>query len=275
MGTLRWATKSIGGGMWANLMGRFLGGALGGILACWLGLLLGTARAAETLPPAPGAYFNDYAGVVAKESVNRLNASLEQYEKDTSIQLVVAVFPKLPDNAALEDYTEKIFQAWKVGQKGKDNGAILFVFTQSRRLRIEVGYGLEGVLTDALCKRVIEEQITPRFRQGDYTGGLTAGTMALMQAAKGEYKGTGRTAAGNKRRQGPPWPFAIFVIVMVLLSFLSSIRRGRVYGRSGVSTWNGGWSGGGGWSSGGGGFGGGGFSGGGGSSGGGGASGSW
>src|SRR6185369_10709430 len=116
-------------------------------------------------------------------------------EKESSSQIVVAVFDKLPSNSALEDFTVRTFQAWRVGQKGKDNGAVLFVFVKDRQMRIEVGYGLEGKIPDLIAKRIIAEQIAPRFRNGDYDGGLTAGVTALIQAAQGEYKGTGRTNA--------------------------------------------------------------------------------
>lgn len=247
----------------------------GWVALFWLGVLAGGVPAGEVIPPAPSAYFNDYAQVTSGDTASRMNRALEQFEKDTSIQLVVAVFPKLTTDSSLEDFTVRVFQAWKVGQKGKDNGAVLFVFTQDRKVRIETGYGLEGVLPDILCKRVIEEQIAPHFRQGDYNGGLVAGTMALMQAAQGEYKGTGKTAAGSKRQKGFPWPFLVFLFVFMAISILGR-RRGTVYTGGGTRHW-GGWyaGGGGGWSGGGGGSGGGGFSGGGGSSGGGGASGSW
>lgn len=248
------------------------GRSSGWVALFWLGVLAGGGQAGEVIPPAPQAYFNDYAQVTSGDTVSRMNRALEQFEKDTSIQLVVAVFPKLTTDSSLEDFTVRVFQAWKVGQKGQDNGAVLFVFTQDRKVRIETGYGLEGVLPDILCKRVIEEQIAPHFRQGDYNGGLVAGTMALMQAAQGEYKGTGKTADGSKRQKGFPWPFLVFFFVFMALSMLGR-RRGTVYTGGGTRHW-GGWyaGGGGGWSGGGGG---GGFSGGGGSSGGGGASGSW
>ena len=182
------------------------------------GLLLASGVAGEALPPAPKEYFNDYAHVTDAATARRLNDGLEQFEKETSSQLLVAVYPKMETDSSLEDFTVRVSQAWKAGQKGKDNGAILFVFVQDRRVRVEVGYGLEGVLTDAMCKRVIEEQITPRFKQGDYSGGLSQGTLALMQAAKGEYKGTGRTATGNRGRRQvmgalPVILFFLFVIV--------------------------------------------------------------
>jgi len=237
--------------------------------------------AADQLPSPPMRYFNDYAHVVSPDVALKLNQKLEDFEKATSNQIVVAVFDKLPPNAALEDFTVRTFKAWKVGQKGTDNGAVLFVFVQDHKMRVEVGYGLEGALPDAICKRIIDEQIAPRFRQGDYAGGLTAGVDSLLQATRGEYKGSGRTANSRTQPLTPYLPILIFIVILAFI-ILSRRRSGTVYSRGGRRGWggwylgSGGW-GGGGWSSGGGGggFSGGGFSGGGGSSGGGGASGSW
>lgn len=231
------------------------------------------------MPPRPALYFNDYAKVVSPATAGQLNKTLEDFEKATSSQVVVAVFPKMQSPSSIEDYCHRIFESWKIGQKGKNNGVALFVFVQDRKLRIEVGYGLEGALPDALGKQIIEKEIVPHFKRGNYEQGLTAGVTAVLAATRGEYKGTGRTAARGK---GVP-PFGIVSVVIFVLFWLflvgflrRAFRGATVYtgrGRSGYSGWSGGgWSGGGGsW----GGGGGGGFSGGGGSSGGGGASGSW
>ena len=237
--------------------------------------------AAQQLPRAPLRYFNDYAHVVSADVASKLDQKLDDFEKSTSSQIVVAVFDKLPPNAALEDFTLRTAQSWRVGQKLKANGAVLFVFIQDHNMRIDVGYGLEGALPDSICKRIIDEQIAPRFRQGDYAGGLTAGVNSLLQAARGEYKGTGQTANSQKQHFVRYLPLVVFLAFFVLF-IISSRKRGTVYSRRGISPWggwyigSGGW-GGGGWSGGGGGGGssGGGFSGGGGSFGGGGASGSW
>lgn len=238
------------------------------------------ADGAEVIPPAPAKYFNDFANVTKPGTAGRLNAALEQFEKDTSSQLVVAVFPKMQSDSSIEDYVNRLFRAWKIGEKQKNNGLLLAVFVQDRKMRIEVGYGLEGAIPDAIAKRIIDNEISPRFRSGDFDGGLSAGVNALMQAARGEYQGTGRTVAqsrgGGRAPLGKLLPFIIFFGLFFLVA-VSSLRRrrGTVYGRRGYG-WGAGpiiWSGGGGgWSGGGGG---GGFSGGGGSSGGGGASGSW
>jgi uncharacterized protein len=191
----------------------------------------------------------------------------------------------MQSDSSIDDYAVRVFRSWKVGQKDKNNGAVLFVFVQDHRMFIGVGYGLEGVLPDALCKRIIDEQIAPRFKAGDFDGGLTAGVQAILAATQGEYKGSGQTVADDQgRRHSDLSTFSIIIIVIlfVVIRFFQA-RRGIVYGSGGrYSSWGGGW-GGGGWGGGGGGGGGGGFSGGGGggfsggggSSGGGGAGGSW
>ena len=234
--------------------------------------------AQEVIPPTPTAYFNDYANVVSPGTAAQLNKTLEDFERQSSDQIVVVVFPKMQSSSSVEDYTVRVARSWQVGLKDKNNGAVLFVFVQDHKLFLQTGYGLEGVLPDALCKRIIDEQITPRFKAGDFDGGLTAGVQAVISAAKGEYKGTGTTVADRllQLKQFLPVIFGIAFFVLIFIVFL----RGGNF-RGGYSTWtigswgsSGGWGGGG--FSGGGGFGGGGgFSGGGGSFGGGGAGGSW
>src|ERR1043165_67612 len=122
------------------------------LLWCLLAGSIG-AGAAEQLPSAPTRYFNDYARVVSPPVASTLNSRLEQFEKDSSSQIIVAIFSQLPPNAALEDFTVRTAQAWRAGGKGKDNGAVLFVFVNDHQMRVEVGYGLEGRLPDALAHR--------------------------------------------------------------------------------------------------------------------------
>ena len=239
-------------------------------------------RGAEVMPPAPVRHFNDFAGVTKPGTAERLDGALEQFEKDSSSQIVVAVFPKMQSDSSIEDYVNRLYRAWKIGDKQKNNGILLAVFIQDRKMRIEVGYGLEGAVPDAIARRIIDQEITPRFRNGDFDGGLDGGTMALMQAARGEYRGTGRTVAESHAARptiARLMPVIIFCALFFFIALSSLRRRGTVYGRrrhglGGPIIWSGG---GGGWGGGGGGWsgGGGGFSGGGGSSGGGGASGSW
>lgn len=240
----------------------------------------------DQLPPKPDRYVTDRAGALPADRASALNSKLEQFERDTSNQILVWIDRKIPENFTLEDFTVRAAQKWKAGQEKTDNGAILFVFVDDHKVRIEVGYGLEGVLPDVTANRIIQDEIVPRFRSGDMPGGIEAGVDAMIAATKGEYKGTGTTVNERSRRRGPNisgcFIPAIFFIFFVLPLLARRRRRGRTFGGSGW--WLGpggfgGWGGGsgGGWGGGGGGFsgGGGGFSGGGGSFGGGGASGSW
>jgi uncharacterized protein len=242
----------------------------------------------DLVPPKPQRYVTDRAGILGPGVPEELNAKLEQFERDTSDQILVWIDDKVPEGFTPEDFTVRAAQKWGIGQKKEDNGAALFVFPGDRKVRIEVGYGLEGSLPDATAKRIIDEEILPHFRQNDYPGGVRAGVDSMMAAVKGEYKGTGRTVDESRRRNtttvGGCSPFLFFLIIFIVLPLLMRRRRWRSYGGRGWWTGGGmgGWGGGGfggfggGFGGGGGGgFGGGGFSGAGGSFGGGGASGSW
>src|SRR4029077_20436873 len=102
------------------------------------------ARAAEVIPPKPPGYFQDNAGVVSKTAASRFNEQLAQFERETSNQVVVAIFPKMQSDDDIAAYTYRVAEAWGVGQKDKRNGVVLFVFTEDRKIFIQVGYGLEG-----------------------------------------------------------------------------------------------------------------------------------
>ncbi|HUJ10393.1 MAG TPA: TPM domain-containing protein [Verrucomicrobiae bacterium] len=259
-----------------------------GLICVTLGLLAAfPATGAEVIPPKPDQYFNDYANVTSPGTTAELDRELEDFERKTSSQILVVIYPKMQSDSSIEDYTVRVAQSWRVGQKGKDNGAVLFVFVQDRKIYLQVGYGLEGALPDALAKRIIENEIKPYFRRSDFDGGLKAGVAAILQATQGEYKGTGHTAAeGSRRNQSPSPAIIAFIIALVILFLLGRLltysATGTVYGRGGRAVrygvgpvfW-GGFGGGGFGGGGGGGFSGGGFSGGGGSFGGGGAGGSW
>ena len=244
-------------------------------LACW-SCFLTIAAAAVPASPEPHYVF-DEAGWLGPPAFQALDSRLQAYERETSSQLLVAIFKAVPQDAEMVDYSQQVFEKWKPGQADKDNGAILFVYAADRKLRIHTGYGMEGVLPDARCKQIIEEVITPLLRQGQREDAILRGAEAIIAATKGEYTGTGRTNLDGSRNQGwhPPLVLMLFVIVIVIKILIELKRNPDViitHGGSRHGGWGGGWSGGGG-----GGFsgGGGGFSGGGGSSGGGGASGGW
>ncbi len=235
-------------------------------------------RAAEIIPSAPARYFNDYALAVKPETAEALNRQLEDFEKTNGSQILVAIFPKMQSDAPIEDYTLRVARAWKVGGQVKNNGTVLFVFVQDRKMFVQVGYGLEGRLTDALSKDITADVIRPRFAAGDFDGGLTAGVGALIAAVKGEYQGSGRTVYQKSHSggaQGGGFPVGLIFLLLIgfflFISFLS--RRQQAQRPRGGTFTGGGFSPiflptGGGWSSGGGSSSGGGFSGGGGDSGG-------
>jgi uncharacterized protein len=235
--------------------------------------------AAEVIPPKPTAYFNDYANVVPKEKALALNEKLAQFERDTSNQIVVAVYPKMESDSEIFDYTYRVKEQWGVGQKGKNNGAVLFVFVQDRKMYLHTNYGLEGALPDATAFDITEHVIKPHFKTGDYAGGLEAGINAIFQATRGEYKGSGNTV---QERRAPAssgcGPLGFMIMLIVILAIIRLGRRRGGYGYTGLGGpfISSGWGSGGGWSGGsssGGGFSG--FSGGGGGGGGGGAGSSW
>jgi uncharacterized protein len=250
------------------------------LIAAFFVSLATESRGAEVIPPKPDRYFNDYAGVVSKSAALRFNEELAQFERETSDQVVVAIFSKMQSESDIADYTQRVAQAWGIGQKERRNGVVLFVFVQDRKMFIQVGYGMEGALPDITAFDITEYKIKPHFRSGDYEGGIAAGIDSIFKAIRGEYKGSGRTVREQHRGGGASsiWSFIIFLIVLIVIS-----RMVRRLGGWGYSSRGGGpvffpvgGGGGGGWSSGDGGGGGfRGFSGGGGSFGGGGAGSNW
>jgi uncharacterized protein len=216
---------------------------------------------------------SDLTNTLDQSEVQNLRNQILYFEDSTSNQLVVLMIPTLGDNE-IRDFGITTLQQNKIGQKGKDNGVLLLIAKEDHQVSIEVGYGLEGVLTDALCSDIIRNEVRPRFRQDDYYGGISAAIQSIMLATKGEYTG------GKKDRNRSVNFFPIIVIFFIIISFVMSFgrsRRTQVGSRGSNNIWWGGGMGGGGgnWGSFGGGGGGGGWSAGGGSFGGGGASGSW
>lgn len=274
-------------------------------LALSFTLALVAPALAQTFPPLTGRVV-DNANLLAPEQEAAIAAKLETLEQSTGRQLVVATVPDL-QGYPIEDYGYRLGRSWGIGQKGENNGVILLVAPNDRKMRIEVGYGLEPYLTDALSSVIIREQIRPKFQAGDFSGGIDAGVDAIIaqlqlpqdqaQARQDQIVTQSRDRSDERRTSGG-FPFGLIFWGIVLLFVLSVMRRGSrkrgMFGskryRRGGSDWpvwlwvaselaegaarnRGGWGGGG---FGGGGWGGGGgFSGGGGSFGGGGASGDW
>ncbi len=229
------------------------------------------------VPPLRGRV-NDLAGLLSSDRARGLEEKLAQFEQDSGHQIAVLTLPSL-EGDSLEDFSIRVADQWKIGQKGFDNGAILLIVRDDRKLRIEVGYGLEGVVPDAIASRIIREVILPHFRANDYAGGIEAGVDALFTVARGEKL----PAIPSQKSQSPGIGSTVLLFLFLLLAFLGMgflsligrlndrrLRNPRSgSGHRSYGNWGGGFGGGG--------FGGGGggFSGGGGGFGGGGASGSW
>lgn len=228
------------------------------------------------VPPLRGRV-NDYAGVMNQDQVRSLESRLDQFEQETGHQVAVLTIPTL-DGEDIEGFSIRVAENWKIGKKGFDNGVILVVAVKDRRLRLEVGYGLEGVLPDAIANQIISEYIVPRFRSQDYGGGIIAGIDAVLKVIKKEPLPEAARKKGGKPASGLN-SFAMLAVTLGLFGLMAfasaNRRRNRMWATRGRHYppifWGGGGFGGGGGFSGGGG----GFSGGGGSFGGGGASGSW
>lgn len=276
-------------------------------LVLLLALLTSGSAWALTLPDHPDGRVNDYAGVLDTSARARLEQQIAQATAGRSLQVAVAIFPSL-DGGSIEDTSIRLAEKWKIGGKSSDDGVLITVFVADRKMRIEVGYGLEGALPDVVASRIIAEVMAPRLRAGDLEGGLRDGVAAVLdKAGAGSTSGAAATTPSLTSREVlrrvPGWlvlSVIAVVVLFVVLFVLGGARSGR--GGGGYSGGSSGWarqagssllwnilwgilssilSGGGrgddnegSWGGGGGG-GGGGFSGGGGSFGGGGASGSW
>lgn len=250
------------------------------LMWCLIVLLPFAAGAQSIVPkPEPPKLVNDFAGVLSSEEVSSLERQLVAYDDSTSNQVAIVLIKSLNDYP-IEEYALKLFREWGIGNKKTNNGVLILAAIEDRKIRIEVGYGLEGAIPDITANQIITGDIKPNFRSGNYYAGLSAAASSIIKAAAGEY--TAPEGYSNRNQEDGGSVLKVIIIIIIIIVFLSNInRRGgggfmsrRGYTGVGPTIFWPGSGGGGGWSggdSGGGGFGG--F--GGGSSGGGGASGSW
>jgi len=209
----------------------------------------------------PTTYVNDYAGVFSATNRALLENHLQQVQTRTTVEIAVVALKSL-DGGEISDFANRLFEKWGIGKKGKDNGVLLLAAIEDRKVRIEVGYGLEGVLTDAKAGRILDTHVIPYFKSGDYAEGLSQGARAIAAVVAGEAE----PAPAPGAKEFTPAVFMVLFLIFgaIVLLIVIAVKKGWV--TTGGSSGGGGrWSGGGG---GGGGFGGG-------SSGGGGASRGW
>ena len=185
--------------------------------------------------PKLQGYVNDYAGMISPPAKSKIEEALRAFEQSDSTQIVILTILSL-EGENIEEYGIKVGEAWKIGKKGKDNGVLFIVSKQERKIRIEVGYGLEGKLTDLVSGRIIDQVIKSRFSAGDFDGGFIAGVSSLIDATRGEFRGERRPAQRGQRSISPFLSiFLFFAIFTLILGSLSRVLGG-VIGALGLPT---------------------------------------
>jgi len=174
---------------------------------------------------------HDEANILSSSTRSLLESILKRDRDSTSNQIAVLTIPSL-EGQSLEEYSLQVSEKWKLGKADKDNGVLLLIVVNDRDIRIEVGYGLEGVLTDALSSRINRNEIAPYFRQGNYDEGVKAGVIAIIDAIKGEYKNDDPPQKRKSSRRSPLGTLLILIIIIIIAS-----RRGRG-GRGGGGYWS-------------------------------------
>lgn len=173
--------------------------------------------------PSYRGYVNDYADMISPGMERKLEQALQSFDLSDSTQIAILTLDSL-EGDSLEDFSIRTVDKWKVGQKDKDNGVLLLVFKKDRKMRIEVGRGLEGVLTDLLSGRIIDGVISPAFKAGRFDEGFAKGVIAIIDATRGEFKGTGRLRGGRRSDEVPP-VFSYLFIAMLIIAFLGSVSK--------------------------------------------------
>ena len=186
---------------------------------------------AQDFPERSSTLVTDFTNTLSASEKQALEQKLVAFNDSSSTQITVVIMNSV-GSYDINDYAAKLGEKWGVGQKGKNNGVVLLVALQDRKVSIQVGYGLEGALTDALTKRIIEVELKPSFKEGQYYEGLDKATTALMLASAGEY-----TAPPVEKNRGSWVPFIVFAVIL-LFSVIRRTRRASMYASgNNVSFW--------------------------------------
>ena len=174
--------------------------------------------------PALKKRVNDYAGILSSTTEGQLETTLRDLEQTDSTQIVVLTLRSL-EGDSIEDFSMRVAESWQIGQKGSDNGALLIISIKDRKIRIEVGYGLEGTLTDLVAGRIIRNVIAPQFKAGNFDQGVANGIQSMIQVVRGEFKATESARPPTSRRS--PWQGNIYSIIvfLFLVNMMGRIRR--------------------------------------------------
>jgi len=185
------------------------------------GLTISAGKAAALTVPAYKGYVNDYANMLSPAAEQKLERALQSFELTDSTQIAVLTIDSL-EGDSLEDFSIRTVDQWKIGQKEKDNGVLFLIVENDRKLRIEVGRGLEGVLTDLMSGRIIDQIVTPLFKDGKFNAGVEAGLAAIIQTTRGEFKADQLPQRRGRRGRGrEPSPLLTYLFFgVMIISFL-------------------------------------------------------
>jgi uncharacterized protein len=186
----------------------------------------------QEFPAKSNRLVNDYSGTISGADVKSLEDLLVSYERESSVQIAIVLMKTL-DGYPIDDYSFRLAEDWGIGQAGTDNGALILVSLKGREIAIASGYGLEGVLTDAISKRIIETEMKPLFRNNDYVGGLAAAADAIIQVSRGEYQGSGGGGGGEAGDgKNPPLGSFVFILLVFGIIWLMKAKQVRSYSRT-------------------------------------------
>ncbi len=176
---------------------------------------------AYSSPGAPTGYVNDFAKVLSTEAKQSLETELTAFEKQTSNEITIAIVPNMGGDY-IENYAVKLFEEWGIGKKDKDNGVLLLLAIEEREMRIEVGYGLEGALPDSIAQSILNNDMTPLLKSGDYDGAIIAGVQAIEQATRGEYTAPNQSQNALEQLLQEN-PMSVLIPILFVFQFFAAI----------------------------------------------------
>lgn len=202
-------------------------------LAVVSALLLALPALAYTSPGNPTGYVNDFAHVLNPDTVQNLNAQLTEFEKSTSNEISIVTVPNMGGDY-IEHYASELFKEWGIGKKDRDNGVLLLLSIEERKIRIEVGYGLEGALPDSIAARIIANDITPKLKAGDYDEAVTSAAASIEAATKGEYRGGEEFSSEDAKAVAEHTLGVMFAIILVLQWLAAVLGRSKSWWAGGI-----------------------------------------
>ena len=179
------------------------------------------AIAQKDIPPPTDRLVNDFAGLLSRQESDQLERKLRAYARETSTQIAIVIDPSLEGEDPF-DYSYRLAREWGIGGGEYDNGILIYIAEAERQIRIQTGFGTEGFLPDAMAKRIIDNILTPAFRQGNYYRGLDQATSAIMEFGQGEYSGDGNQQQEPRDAKGGVPAVLVIVVLILLIAILSN-----------------------------------------------------